>query len=1734
MKTKNMRYMKTRLSMALAFLLVMVQGLWAQTPMTPAGENTWTTPMPAYQILLHADYWGEFAISYDLDGGVNHAENPSLYYEDETVTLKAPTKENNIFTGWTGSNGNEPQLEVSITQGSTGDKSFVAHWELMTPDPQQDPTIFAGFTATDGCGGFGGEDHSKLVDGLFAPGNEGVDWTKWCADGQHKSVPSGESESCWWVDFNSANPINVTGYILTTGNDNTKWGEGRNPNSWKIKAKLNAGDAWTTIATVTNDNTMQVADFTDFSFTLDQTGTYKYFRFMVYEPEYDNCMQLCEFRFTGNGGSTPEPADPEALQNELLQELWTALGEDVWTGYGTQTGVISYSRGGAEAFHASFMGGNYAFDLPFAAFTAASKAANTDGSYTYTLTCNLPAQTGMGQETLHVTLKNGEITGLESENAGIEMNKEEEISGWASLQNAFAQGGVIKLAADVADSNNEGALVVPAGKTVMLELNGHIINRALTSAVADGSVIINNGTLAIMGEGQITGGKTTGNGGGILNNGVLTLYGGEITGNVAALGGGVYNNGGEQGFWMTGGLIKGNTATTHPAIGGNVIFNAQAVVQINADGDKVSIAEAQASMSTLAYVQPAMPNYDDLQPADPEALQNELLQELWTALGEDVWTGYGTQTGVISYSRGGAEAFHASFMGGNYAFDLPFAAFTAASKAANTDGSYTYTLTCNLPAQTGMGQETLHVTLKNGEITGLESQNAGIEMTKEEEISGWASLQNAFAQGGVIKLAADVADSNNEGALVVPAGKTVMLELNGHIINRALTSAVADGSVIINNGTLAIMGEGQITGGKTTGNGGGILNNGVLTLYGGEITGNVAALGGGVYNNGGEQGFWMTGGLIKGNTATTHPAIGGEVIFNAQAVVQINADGDKVSIAEALASMSTLAYVQPAMPNYDDLQPADPEALQNELLQELWTALGEDVWTGYGTQTGVISYSRGGAEAFHASFMGGNYAFDLPFAAFTAASKAANTDGSYTYTLTCNLPAQTGMGQETLHVTLKNGEITGLESQNAGIEMNKEEEISGWAALQAAFAQGGVIKLAADVADSNNEGALVVPAGKTVMLELNGHIINRALTSAVADGSVIINNGTLAIMGEGQITGGKTTGNGGGILNNGVLTLYGGEITGNVAALGGGVYNNGGEQGFWMTGGLIKGNTATTHPAIGGEVIFNAQAAVQINADGDKVSIAEALASMSTLAYVQPAMPNYDDLQPADPEALQNELLQELWTALGEDVWTGYGTQTGVISYSRGGAEAFHASFMGGNYAFDLPFAAFTAASKAANTDGSYTYTLTCNLPAQTGMGQETLHVTLKNGEITGLESQNAGIEMQKEEGPVTGWAALQAAMTNGGVIKLGENVTAASTDAALTVPEGKTVVLELNGFNIDRALTSAVENGSVIVNNGTLAIMGEGQITGGKTTGNGGGILNKGIFTLYGGEITGNVAALGGGVYSETNAQFWMTGGLIHGNTATSNPAIGGDVIFNDMAAVQIDADGTQVTIEQALANMATYSYIKPVMPNYEDIPTGATIAANKDPQNDGTYYSTFYDSANNYILPEGVAAYVADLSGSDLVLTRIAMAGQVIPADNAVILVSSMANYSITKTNAVPVTFTANNDLEGVDEATPLTDIPGLTAQNCYVLSGTAQYGVGFYRINVGTLKAHKAFVQYTGNQNNAPKRMRFVFNQEQTATGMEDVQGSVQTTKILRNDQIIIIRNGVEYTINGQKVK
>ena len=67
-----------------------------------------------------------YTIAYELNGG--SAGNPTTYHFNEALALTAPTKADYSFLGWTGSNGNVPQTDVAIAKGSTGNKSFTAHW----------------------------------------------------------------------------------------------------------------------------------------------------------------------------------------------------------------------------------------------------------------------------------------------------------------------------------------------------------------------------------------------------------------------------------------------------------------------------------------------------------------------------------------------------------------------------------------------------------------------------------------------------------------------------------------------------------------------------------------------------------------------------------------------------------------------------------------------------------------------------------------------------------------------------------------------------------------------------------------------------------------------------------------------------------------------------------------------------------------------------------------------------------------------------------------------------------------------------------------------------------------------------------------------------------------------------------------------------------------------------------------------------------------------------------------------------------------------------------------------------------------------------------------------------------------------------------------------------------------------------------------------------------------------
>jgi uncharacterized repeat protein (TIGR02543 family) len=71
----------------------------------------------------------EYPVCYHLNGGENAEGNPPAYtVESGAITLAAPYKANDVFTGWTGANGDEPEAEVTIPHGSTGERDYYANY----------------------------------------------------------------------------------------------------------------------------------------------------------------------------------------------------------------------------------------------------------------------------------------------------------------------------------------------------------------------------------------------------------------------------------------------------------------------------------------------------------------------------------------------------------------------------------------------------------------------------------------------------------------------------------------------------------------------------------------------------------------------------------------------------------------------------------------------------------------------------------------------------------------------------------------------------------------------------------------------------------------------------------------------------------------------------------------------------------------------------------------------------------------------------------------------------------------------------------------------------------------------------------------------------------------------------------------------------------------------------------------------------------------------------------------------------------------------------------------------------------------------------------------------------------------------------------------------------------------------------------------------------------------------
>lgn len=136
-------------------------------------------PDSSVETLEYTANWAEaYNITYDLDGGSYNVNTkyPKIYSKGDNTALVTPTKSGYYFVGWTGSNGDTPELNYRIPSNATGDLNFKANWTTGYPLTYN---LNGGSTAWSGKEnptGYSSDDEDIT---LIAPTKEGYVFTGW-------------------------------------------------------------------------------------------------------------------------------------------------------------------------------------------------------------------------------------------------------------------------------------------------------------------------------------------------------------------------------------------------------------------------------------------------------------------------------------------------------------------------------------------------------------------------------------------------------------------------------------------------------------------------------------------------------------------------------------------------------------------------------------------------------------------------------------------------------------------------------------------------------------------------------------------------------------------------------------------------------------------------------------------------------------------------------------------------------------------------------------------------------------------------------------------------------------------------------------------------------------------------------------------------------------------------------------------------------------------------------------------------------------------------------------------------------------------------------------------------------------------------------------------------------------------------------------------------------------------
>lgn len=213
-----------------------------------------------------------------------------------------------------------------------------------------------------------------------------------------------------------------------------------------------------------------------------------------------------------------------------------------------------------------------------------------------------------------------------------------------------------------------------------------------------------------------------------------------------------------------------------------------------------------------------------------------------------------------------------------------------------------------------------------------------------------------------------------------------------------------------------------------------------------------------------------------------------------------------------------------------------------------------------------------------------------------------------------------------------------------------------------------------------------------------------------------------------------------------------------------------------------------------------------------------------------------------------------------------------------------------------------------------------------------------------------------------------------------------------------------------------------------------------------------------------------------------------------TQNIFVGGEAVSTETTSAKIDhiyeiaeafqAAGNIYTLKVTSANNT--QIIKIVVYAKDEIVAGAINIATEEG------FGTFYTD-KNYVLPQGLTAFgYTSIDGNTLTKSVEYVAGDIVPANTAVVVKGAKGSYNYYNTEEVATKTIENNLLKGV---TTDTKIEAKSGVKRYILTRADDGILAFYRTNTGTInvKANRAYLE-------VPTAMAVAsFSLEGSATGI-----------------------------------